>query len=309
MSKYFPTFKKFFVWLKTFSLKSFKLKKFFKVVFIIIIFLACFITIKDQIEYTFGLGYWADDSMSGDTEIDGTSYCVDNENVQGFLIEGTLVTYIPEPYNTDPSQYSDSMTSADDIVYQIREAEKDDKIKVILVQIDSTGGESTAAKEIADALKESTKHTVAFIREFGASAAYWAASGADVIFANNTSNVGGIGVTMSYLDYSDKNQQEGLIYQQISSGKFKDTGDPDKVLTTEEKELLQRDVDILHNLFVDEVATNRNLDKQKVAVLADGSTMMGQMALDNGLIDRIGDQYDVEDYLQEKLGEEVKICW
>jgi ClpP class serine protease len=37
--------------------------------------------------------------------------------------------------------------------------------------------------------------------------------------------------------------------------------------------------------------------------------MPGQMALDNGLIDRIGSYYDAKDYLAELLGEEVEICW
>lgn len=307
MSKYFPTFIKFFAWLKKLSTKSLKLKKFFKVVFIIMIFLATSIIIIDS---------WSGDGTLLDSVGENladyseeSTYCVDNENVRAFWIEGMLVTYIPEPYYTDASQYDDSMTSADDIVYSIREAEKDDKIKVIMVQIDSTGGEATAAKEIADALKASTKYTVAFIREYGASAAYWAASGADVIFANTTSNVGSIGVTMSYLDYSDKNQKEGIKYQQIIAGKYKDSGSPDKVLTDEEKKVLQRDVDNLYELFINDVVSNRNLDRQKVIALADGSTMLGQMALDNGLIDRIGDQYAVEDYLKEKLGEEVKICW
>jgi protease-4 len=57
------------------------------------------------------------------------------------------------------------------------------------------------------------------------------------------------------------------------------------------------------------VAKNRNLDVAKVKKLADGSTMLGQMALENGLIDEIGDQYDVENYLSELIGEKVNICW
>jgi len=37
--------------------------------------------------------------------------------------------------------------------------------------------------------------------------------------------------------------------------------------------------------------------------------MPGEMALENGLIDKIGDFYDVEDYLKEKLGEKIEVCW
>jgi len=141
------------------------------------------------------------------------------------------------------------------------------------------------------------------------SAAYMAASGADEIFASKNSDVGSIGVTMSYLDYVKQNEKEGLTYIPLASGKFKDTGDPDKILTREEKDLLMRDIDIMHQNFVRMVAENRNLEIEKVAQLADGSSMLGEMALENGLIDRIGGMFEVEEFLKNKIGGEVDICW
>jgi protease-4 len=114
---------------------------------------------------------------------------------------------------------------------------------------------------------------------------------------------------MSYLDYSRQNQKDGLTYNQLSSGKFKDTGDPDKALTAQESELLMRDINIIHQNFIKAVAENRNLDIKKVENLADGSTMLGQMALENGLIDEIGSQPEVEKYLKEKIGQDLEICW
>ena len=122
------------------------------------------------------------------------------------------------------------------------------------------------------------------------------------------SDVGGIGVAMSYLDYSQQNGQDGITYQQLSSGKFKDTGSPDKVLTAEEKELLMRDIKILHEAFVKRVAENRGLDIEQVEKLADGSTMLGRAAKENGLIDEIGNIYDAQKWIREKLGIEPEIC-
>ena len=43
--------------------------------------------------------------------------------------------------------------------------------------------------------------------------------------------------------------------------------------------------------------------------MADGSTMLGQMALENGLIDRIGSFKEAKEYIKEKIGEEVEVCW
>jgi len=85
--------------------------------------------------------------------------------------------------------------------------------------------------------------------------------------------------------------------------------DPDKTLTAEEKELIMRDIKILHQEFIKAVASNRNLEIEKVRQLADGSSMLGQMALENGLIDRIGGMNEVIDYLKEKVGAEAKVCW
>jgi len=277
------------------------------------IILAAFIIVKDEIVYQLGGydDYYEDDYYADDyyeDEFGEDSYCLPGENVAGITIRGDLYTYI-DLTDEEENDNDYSYTTSEDLVYYISEADKNPDIKAILLEIDSWGGEPTAAKEVTDALKRAEKPTVALIREYGLSAAYWAATGADIIFANTTSNVGSIGVTMSYLDYSEQNKREGIIYQQISAGKFKNAGDYDKELTWEEKQLLQRDTDLLYDIFVSEVAENRNMEISEVEKLADGSSMLGQMALDNGLIDRIGDEYDVLEYLEQELGEDVSICW
>ena len=130
-----------------------------------------------------------------------------------------------------------------------------------------------------------------------------------MIFASANSDIGSIGVTMSYLDYSKQNQMEGLTYNQLSSGEFKDIGDFDKSLTAREKELLMRDVNIMNENFIKAVAENRGLSISEVRLLADGSSMLGEMALEKGLIDQIGDLYDVEMYLGNIIDDWVNICW
>ena len=295
MSELFPTFEKI---LKI----RFHLKKIFKTLVIIMIILAAFIIVKDEIAYRFGY----DDDYYEDVSSED-SYCAEGDNVSALILHGELFTYADALLEESDDAYS--YTTSEDIVYFINEAENNPTMKAIILEIDSWGGEATAAKEVADALKRTKKPTIALIREAGTSAAYWVATGADIIFANTTSNVGGIGVSMSYLDYSKQNEREGIIYQQISAGKFKDSGDVDKELTLEEKQLLQRDVDLLHEMFISEVAINRGMEISDIEKIADGSFMLGQMALDNGLIDRIGGEYEAVEYLKEKLGEDVSICW
>jgi len=270
----------------------------FRAIVILAVVMASIIIIRDEIIWQFGSGDYSSDSTGQD-----------NCNVAGVILHGSLVTYIsPADYDTDGNLLADQ-TASEDVVYTISEIEKDDKIKAILLEIDSYGGSPVGAEEISEALKNTKKPTVALIREGGASAAYWAATGANRIFASKNSDVGSIGITGSYLDYSGQNKKEGIIYNQLSSGKFKDAGDPDKALTDEEAKIFMRDVNILHQNFIKTVAENRNLDIKKVEALADGSTMLGEMALKNGLIDQIGGEPEVIKYLKTQLGEEIKICW
>lgn len=277
---------------------------------ILIIFLGALIAVKDEIEYQFGLGIYSDSSgYSEEVPGDATQETKTTCNVTGIELHGNVVTYIsPENIDKDGNQVSDE-TASENVVLAIEAADKDETIKAIVLEVDSYGGSAVAAEEIAEALERTTKPTVALVRSAAVSAAYWSSTGANIIFASNLSDIGSIGVTMSYLDESKQNIKDGLTYNSLSTGKFKDYGDPDKSLTTEERELLMRDLNIMNDNFVKDVASNRNLDINKVRALADGSSMPGQMALENGLIDRIGGMAEVKEYLKEKIGEDVDVCW
>lgn len=274
-------------------------KELYKKLFIIAIILTLAMFWYDQAVY-YLIGYDYPEEYSD--ELNWDESC----NVVGIELYGDLHTVS----EVDEEGYViEDQTSSDDIVYYIEEAEYDDNIEAIILEIDSLGGDAVAAEEIANALKRAEKPTVALIRGYGDSAAYWAATGADMIFASANSDIGSIGVTMSYLDYSKQNQIEGLTYNKLSVGEFKDIGDPDKPLTVRERELLMRDVNIMNENFIKAVAENRGLSISEVRLLADGSSMLGEMALEKGLIDEIGDLYDVEMYLGNIIDDLVEICW
>ena len=76
--------------------------------------------------------------------------------------------------------------ASDDLIKQIKKADKDAVVKGIILEIDSPGGAVLPSKEIADAVKAAKKPTVAWIRGAGASGAYWIASAADKIVADET---------------------------------------------------------------------------------------------------------------------------
>jgi protease-4 len=202
-------------------------------------------------------------------------------------------------------------TNMGDTLSFLGQAEHEEGILGVMALIDSPGGSAAAAQLITEELKKSTMPNAAYIIDSGTSAAYLIATGADTVIASPFSDVGSIGVTMSYLNYSKQNEEQGIDFVSLSSGKFKDYGSPDKPLTTEERALMERDLSIWHEEFVQQVATNRNLSPEDVAKLADGSSIPGKLALEAGLVDALGNKETVREWFANKLNmppEEVVFC-
>lgn len=251
-------------------------------------------------------GSWHDEWSGFNASISvSDGYC----NIAVIPIVGSVIPYAGA--DEDGSGSLPPSTNPDDTLAALRAAEADPNIQGVLVRIDSLGGSPVAAEVIANGFKHASLPLVALIREAGASAAYLAATGAKTIIASPFSDIGSIGVTMSYLDNTAKNAEDGLRYISLTSAKFKDYGDPDKPLTVDERTLLERDLKIYHEQFVKEVAENRNLPIEQVAKLADGSSMPGALALENKLIDTLGDQETARAWFAEQLKlplEEVVFC-
>ncbi len=167
-------------------------------------------------------------------------------------------------------------------------AEADQNIKAVLLEINSPGGTPVASESIAARIHSSELPVVGIIGDLGASGGYMVAAATKYLVASPMSTVGSIGVTMSYVEESKKNEEEGLTFVDLAAGKFKDAGNPNKALTTEERALFERDLDTIHQAFIDIVAKYRTLPREEVVLLADGATMPGVRALEAKLIDELG---------------------
>jgi len=227
-------------------------------------------------------------------------------NVMGVNLHGEIFTYVP--YENEDGDYASSENILS-YLQEIEESPEYESIKAVLIEIDSYGGSPVASEELSNMIKDYKLPVIAMIREGATSGAYWIASATDRIFASKLSDIGSIGVTMSYLDDSKLNEKEGYTWNSLSTGKFKDSGNEQKPLTEEERAIFERDLNIIHEEFVKAVSVNRNLPIEKVRELADGSSMLGEMALENGLIDEIGSYEEVKEYLKTKYDFEPEICW
>jgi len=195
-----------------------------------------------------------------------------------------------------------SATVSSDVVSFLKKANEDSGVKAIILEINSPGGTPVASKEIADAVSSVDKPVIAVIREVGASGAYWVASASDKIVSDEVSIVGSIGVLASYVEISGLLNDFNITYERIVGGKYKDIGTPLKPLSADEREILQGHVDKLHEFFVTEVASNRNMDVSAVEELATGEFWLGLEAKEKGLVDGFGSTDDVIDDLEKEYG-------
>ena len=183
-----------------------------------------------------------------------------------------------------------SFTGSDTILSNLKKANENRAVKVIILEINSPGGTVVASKEVADYVEKIKKNkpVVAWIREVGASGAYWIASSSSVIVADELSITGSIGVISSYLDYSDLLEDYGVKYERLVAGDYKDTGSPFKDLNDQERIILESKLKKIQSLFLESVVKNRKLTPSQTNEVKSALFYLGIEAKDLGLVDILG---------------------
>jgi len=185
---------------------------------------------------------------------------------------------------------SGEIVSADGVIDQLRKYDQDDSVKAIILHIDSPGGAAAPSQEIYHEVlairNEHKKPIVASVESMGASGAYYIASAADKIYANQASVVGSIGVIMEWTSYGNLMQWAKLTPEVIHAGALKDAGDPTREMTPQERAYFQGLVDNMYGQFVHDVAVGRRLPESQVQAMATGQVWTGEQALPLHLIDK-----------------------
>ena len=203
------------------------------------------------------------------------------------IIQGVAVVEVDGVIGRKFSSFinSSGVVSVDVLAEVVKETAVREDVKAILLDIDSPGGTVAgtpeAYREISEAAK--TKPVVVWTGGMLASAAYWIAVGADAIFADESADVGSIGVYLSLLDCSRQFEAQGIDVELFKTGKYKAMGLPGTSLTDEQRELLQEGVDEIYAKFTSAVTSNRRVDETAM----EGQTFSGDRAVEVGLIDGI----------------------
>ncbi|MFH0863172.1 MAG: signal peptide peptidase SppA [Candidatus Altiarchaeota archaeon] len=174
------------------------------------------------------------------------------------------------------------------IKQHLKDADDDPSIKAIVLDVYSGGGNVVASRELMRAVRNTQKPTVAWIGEIGASGAYYAASAADRVVADDNSLTGSIGVIMFIEHYYDLFDWVGINVTTIKAGNSKDTGSPYRPMTPEEEKEMKDMVDKVYDSFTSDVAKNRGLEVDYVKNISQGRIYLGSEAKDLGLVDDLG---------------------
>jgi protease IV len=169
-------------------------------------------------------------------------------------------------------------------------------VRSVVIRINSPGGGVAASQEIHQAIKkfrsETKKKVVVSMASVAASGGYYAACGADRIFANPGTITGSIGVIAEWYNYGDLLRWAKVQSIVIKSGDLKDAGSPTRPLTEAEKVYFQSLIGNMYGQFVSTVASSRKMKEEEVRKLADGRVYTGQEAKANGLVDELGTYQD-----------------
>ncbi|HEY6206734.1 MAG TPA: signal peptide peptidase SppA [Chthoniobacterales bacterium] len=188
-----------------------------------------------------------------------------------------------------PGTVGDSMV--EDMRAALQQARDDSRVKAIVLEIDSPGGEVTAADAIYNAVAKARarKPVVVYMDSLAASGGYYIACGGKFLMANETTITGSIGVIIQTLNYEQLLNKVGLAAVVFKSGKFKDMLNGARPITPEERELVQSFVMKTYDKFLGIVATERNLPADLLRnTIADGRILSGRDALDHKLVDGLG---------------------
>jgi protease IV len=192
---------------------------------------------------------------------------------------------------------------------------EDDRVKAIILRIDSPGGGVSDSQEIYREVKrvkeEKKKKVIVSMGSVAASGGYYVACPADHIFANPGTITGSIGVIAEWLNYKELADWAKVKPVVFKTGEFKDTGSATREISESERKYFQGLINEMFAQFVGAIAEGRKgrgtegrqlTDVEKVKLLADGRVFTGETAKANGLIDEIGNFEDAVKYTAKLVG-------
>jgi len=205
-----------------------------------------------------------------------------------------------------------SSGGSESVIRRLDEIERSRDIKAVVVRINSPGGTVAATQEIYQKIWRLRKKNIPIIASMGevaASGGYYVASACNLIYANQGSVTGSIGVVAASPNLKGLFDKLGITMNVIKTGRYKDMLSMHRDVTPEERQIIQELIDGSYRQFLKDVARGRAMNETEIAPIADGRVMSGQTALAHKLIDAIGTFEDAIERARKeaKLSEDAPV--
>jgi len=186
---------------------------------------------------------------------------------------------------------NDETIGSERISRAIRKARNDDKVKAIVLRVNSPGGSALASDVIwrETVLAKKSKPVIVSMGDLAASGGYYIACAADSIFAQPNTITGSIGV-FGIIPNMQKffNNKLGITFDGVKTGKYADLGTVSRPLTESERMIIQLEVNKTYDTFTKKVADGRKKSQSYIDSIGQGRVWSGTEALQRGLVDRLG---------------------
>jgi protease-4 len=200
---------------------------------------------------------------------------------------------------------STSPSVVEQVVSQLNKAEKDKRIKAVLLKINSPGGTITASDllyhEILSFKERTGAKIIISMMDVSTSGAYYMSLPADMIISHPTTVTGSVGVIFLQPKVSGLMNKIGLSVDVKKFGKNKDMGSPFRDSSEEEQKLMQNAVNDFGERFIRLVQKHRKPERQALMEISTARVFLADEALKVGLVDKIG-------YLSDAVKESKKLA-
>ncbi|EGR0394467.1 signal peptide peptidase SppA [Vibrio vulnificus] len=179
----------------------------------------------------------------------------------------------------------------DTVAGLLRQARNDDKVKAVVLRVDSPGGSAFASEVIRNevqALKDAGKPIVVSMSSLAASGGYWISMSADKIIAQPTTLTGSIGIFSVITTFEKGFNKLGIYTDGVGTSPFSGEG-ISTGLSKGASQAFQMGIEHGYQRFISLVGNNRDLSLDAVDKVAQGRVWTGYDALQHGLVDQIGD--------------------
>ncbi len=204
-----------------------------------------------------------------------------------------------------PGEQSPGSIGSDSTARLVREAREDDRVRAMVLRIDSGGGSAFASEVLLRELaqfRESGKPLVVSMGSVAASGGYMIALAGEQIWASPTTLTGSIGVFSLFPTLQRGLARLGITNDGVGTSWLAGQFRPDRELDERARRVLELTAENVYERFVGAVAQRRGLDDEVIDAVAQGRVFSGLQALDNGLVDRLGSLDDAVDAAAGRAG-------